>query len=109
MGYMVLYDESPVDGLNLYRGSQSWSTGELDSLEREFEEKAVGFEITAPDGSIVVTGRYHGEARHRDFPLESVRNQTSHLDVEPVRLVYEDGTTYRFDPEIGFAVPETKK
>ena len=93
--------------LSLPIESASYYAGGRDTLEQEFDEKAVGFEITAPDGSIVATGRYHGEARHRDWPLESVRIHANRLDVEPVRLVYEDGTAYRFDAEHEFAVPDT--
>ena len=108
MSLMISYDKSPIEGLNLPAAHISRSEhDDPETIEREFESKAVGFKVTASDGSIVAAGRFHGDVRQRNWPLEFVRIAASRLEVEPVRLIYEDGKTYKFDPQFGFAVPET--
>ena len=105
MSWIVRYEQSPIEGVNLPIESVTYSKHEREGLERQISESPNAFTVKDSEGNIVVTGTFAGDKRDKDWPLEAVRRHAEGM-VEAVRIEYQDGSIYLFNPEYGAVVLE---
>lgn len=105
MGFIIQFDESPIEGVHITAQHISNERGEKDQLERKIEESPLAFTIADGNGVVIVTGRYAGEPRDMDAPLGLARLHVRDK-ADPTRMEYESGETYVFNKEYGFAIKE---
>lgn len=100
MSWIMTCGRSNVENFSMSPWSSCGERGELGRLEAEFEGQSVCFDIIDDIGGTLISGRYFGADRDRDWPLQSARIHASRSTVEPVRVEYEDGVIYAFDDQL---------
>ncbi len=112
MNSYIQFTERPIEALHLPLGSGS-SRGpvrisDLEDRMKDQDEAIVDFKVFDATERLVCAGRYLGEERDRDGVLEKVRIHAENVDdVDPIRLVYEDGANYVFHPDGNYIALET--
>ncbi|MDX1485793.1 MAG: hypothetical protein R3229_15075 [Alphaproteobacteria bacterium] len=93
--------DGDIEGAGLPSESAHGERGEFDKYSDDayFETNKIGFRIFASGGEELVSGPYVGAENDRDWVLESVRIHTRNLEVDPVRIEYEDGSVWEYIPE----------